>query len=571
MSEFFRGWSINQQAQWLRQDGKTRLFTLHLKHVNNPLNADALWDLRTGGDNNITTHTGDPANRRLLQALRAHCYTTTAYRDQAPQALDFVFSDVVVWIPAAIWRDADIENGEALFLMAERFRYQHELAFGEEMRFQNRPPNYCIMPLATLAEDEVICQFGFGVFLPNKDDVQTASLQVAKQGYAPESLPEWVFFERDEPHNAVQGFQQIHKVTRPAGLYAAQTMLLLAHESRYGAILSPLWPTQSASGEIIVNLNAQKPTAYGDETYITNTPPQRRGEQTSCYFHHPDNEQDGITLFIERLTSNAVMDALRHSASSASTGTVIDDDNDTLGGLSQIDFDDDRPDYIYQLYLTGIVLPRLTQLKNASALAYWQLALDSQGLPVDNEADTHWYLRGNRDESHALQWQEKGAETWQELEHDKPLPYPTTQVLHLEPAALAEKQFAILPLGSSTLSIPLGTSAIMLGRDIGDNSPAQVKLGFLQQASQLVYTDGSTRGSLDSIGLSAEHLYLQLAGRKLQLQQLKSQSYILQKTGEIRSHLTTKQARAELLPGESLLIGPFRFQFVEEFLPDRQD
>lgn len=571
MSKLFRDWNISEHPPWLKKDGKNRLFSLNLINVTDPLNADAIWDHTTGGDKEITNEYGEFTNRRLLEALKAHYYTTTAYRNQAPIIRKFIFSDVIIWISASLWREATIQNGEDLFFMSERFRYQHEQSFSDEQRFKQRPPNFCIMPMQGLPIDQVICQFGMGVFLPNKDDVQTASLGVMKRGHQPEPLPDWVFFEKKDSNDSDQ---PVAKVTRPAGLYDAQTMLLLSGNYLQASIKSPYWINGHSDGELIINLNSAKPSTYGDEHNITAEPPKRSGKQTNCYFHEPGKTDNGITLIINRISHNKVEEALRQSARPGNTGTVIDDGEDSLSGLTSIDMgDNDLPDYIYQLNLTGIVLPKLDTLKIADKLSHWELSLDKQGLPVSQDESAHWTIRGGHSENR-LEWRLAEIEQespWQPLDPQAPLPYPETEASHLLPAALSDKQFAILPLSSTATTIPIGTEALTLGRYTDKNSPAEFPLHALKHNSALIYKDGSRHGSLDSIGLSAEHIVLKLQGRSAQLQQLKSQSFLLSKKGEIRQVLTVKDKFGTLNPGERLIIGPLCFELFEEFLPDRVD
>ena len=563
----FRDWNISSHPPWLREDGKNRLFSLQLKNVSNPLDADAIWTHSTSGSSDIATLKGDYTNRRLLHALQAHTYTTMAHKKNVPIVRKFVFSDVVIWIPARFWREADIENGENLLLMSERFRYQHEMAFSEDQRFQQRPPNFCIMPMAELPNDQIICQFGLGVFLPNNNDTQTASISMIKHGEEPQPLPDWIFYEK-APDN--DSYHQVTKVRRSSGLYADQTMLLISHNHYQSSIISPYWINGHSDGEVIINLNSSKPSAYGDEHNITAQAPKRVGAETNCYFHEPGNTENGITLAIERLSQRSIKESLRASSNHANTGTVIDS-QDSLSGLTNIDIGrDNMPDYMYQLKLVGIVLPRLDRLKAASKLSHWELALDQAGLPVSAEEEPVWFMRSTPDAT-GLEWRDKNNEdsAWQTLDKQAPLPYPKDQAVHILPPALADKQLGILPLSASATQIPLNYDEVILGRDIGESSLAEVPLSTLNHCSDLIYSDGSRRDSLDLIGLSGEHILTKLEGGLLELQQIKSVSYILTENGAIRQTLNAKDNRGELTPGEKLIIGPLCFEFTEEFLPNR--
>lgn len=581
MSNFFRDWSSGQANPWLRSDRKTRLFTLKLLQVGDPLNADALWNHSTGGDDKMIDSMAKNTSRRLQQALNAHRYTTTAYRGKAPIRRTYVFSDIVIWIASSIWRDADIDGGNDLFYMTERLRYQHKQAFSEDEYYQQRPPHYAIMPLDTLAEDEVICQFGMGVFLPNRDDEQTASVSIMQQGHAPHEFDDWVFFEPKRSHNGevIQPPQGI-KVERPVGLYATQKMLLIAKNIENSAVHSPLWINASDEGEIIVNMNAKRPSAYGDDIYIRSETPQRNNSQTSCRFYAKSDRDDAITLLIDRRvpSSASVKEMLSNPVTHnmmADSGTVIDDDEDTFGGLSQIDIsEDDQPDYLYHLELTGIVLPKLDSLRGRGAryLSHWLLYLDQNGSLAQQENDIAWILKGEK-HTDVVKWKAQEDTKWQSLANDEPLPFLTEQMLYLHPPELTNKQFGILPLATQNFSIPLPLNNVTLGRDMGENNTADIPLGLLNQSSDLVYRNGKKHGNLATIGLSGQHIQLHLSERRLALQQVsRSKTYVLQAQGGIRNTLTLKrQPTTELSANESIILGAFRFQFVESFMPEHRD
>jgi hypothetical protein len=594
MSHFFRDWSAGQATPWLRSDRKTRLFTLQLLHVDDPLGADAIWNQSTGGDDtmidskaNNTAHT----SRRLQQALNAHRYTTTAYRGKAPIRRTYVFSDVVLWIAAHVWRDADIDGGNDLFYMTERLRYQHQQAFSEDEHYQQRPPHYSIMPLDNLAEDEVICQFGMGVFLPNRHDEKTASISITQQGNKARAAHEfkpWIFFEpmRDQQGQLIHPPQGI-KIERPVGLYATQKMLLIAQKMENSAIHSPLWINASDEGEIIVNMNAKRPNTYGDDVYIRSETPQRDHTQTTCRFYAKGDKNDAITLLIDRsVKTTAVMEMLSPEPLPSTSGadTIIDNEDDTFGGLSQIDTSEDsQPDYLYQLELTGIVLPKLDSLKGRGAryLSHWLLYLDQDGALAQHENAIAWIIKGEKTAT-ALQWKARTDSEWQRVDSRQPLPFfsntqheehvQDAQMLSLPTAELASKQFGILPLARHSFSIPLPLNSITLGRDMGNKNTADIPLGLLNQSSALVYKNGKKQGNLATIGLSGEHVQVHLSERHLVLRQIsRSKTYIQDTEGEIRTTLTLKQPTVELSASEYIMLGAFRFQFIESFMPEHRD
>ena len=574
MSNFFRDWSAGQATPWLRTDRKTRLFTLKLSNVTDCFNADAIWNQATGGDESMREAKTDSVSRRLYQALNAHRYTTTAYRGEAPIRRTYVFSDVVIWLPTAVWRDADIDGGSDLFYMTERFRYQHQKAFAENEYYHKRPPNYAIMPQNELAHDEIVCQFGMGVFLPNRDDEQTASIQIV-QNEASTDFKEWIFFEalRDEAGEVIEPPQGI-KILRPVGLYAKQKMLLIANTLSNSAVQSPHWIKSSDQGEIIINMHAKRPTTYGDDRYIRSEQPQRLQAQTTCRFYAVANPDDSLSLLINRsiaTSSTQPTNTIATQRPPFETDTMIDDGEDTFGGLSQIDMsENNQPDYLYHLQLTGIVLPKLDSLKGrgARALSHWLLYLDKTGALAQTEAEIAWLIKGERKGSQ-LYWkaQQDDDTAWNILPLNQPLPFLKQTEHYLQAPDLPNKQFAIFSLPEHSFSIPLPLNKVTLGRDAAD-----IPLGLLNNASCLVYKNGQQRGNLSQIGLSGQHLQLKLTQRHLHIQQIsRSHSYILKEQGDIRAILTLKKPETQLMANESLIIGSFRFQLIESFMPDYRD
>ncbi len=582
MGSFFSSGVLSGKLRpWLRDDGKSRLFTLRLKNVDNPLDADSLWEARTGGDRDVQDTRSGRYDLRLKQALDIHRYITTTYKGGAPIPRTSVFSDVVVWIPESYWRDSDIEGGEALFLMTERFRYEHQRIFGADEWFQRRPPNYSIMPHAGLAKDEVACQFGLGVFLPNANDVQSANLRLVKQQQEPGGLRDWIFYEREKDADGKDIEPAIcMKTSRPVGLYTTQTLLLIAGQLENSPLHNPdYWFKSSLEGEIILNTRSREPTLYGDDVHVISGKSKPQGNETTCTFRSVLDPEDTLSLLIVRVDPakvkrpQSVADLLR-AASTSSSGTVIEDGDDGAGlsGLTHIEEEDILPDYLYFLRLTGVVLPRLSCMK--SPPAYWVLSLNTNGLPLVEGEQAVWQLRANPTDK--LEWRDMAGGQWQPLDIHSPLPFASATGLRLEPPALADRQFGILPLPPS-VSIPIAAAATSLGRNVGQKNKADIPLAPLALAATLVQSNGQTGGGMEALGLSAEHIRVRVKGRDLWVEQLCGNStHVVQAGGGVRSTLRlsaqgNRPTEALLGSGESLILGPLRFQYIEEFTPETRE
>jgi hypothetical protein len=570
MKDFLRDMSLGKTKQWLYRKGKSsRLLTLHLTQVSHPLDADALWDASTSNDRHMRESLKQRHDLRLRQALQAHQFARTVYKAGVPIPRNFVFADVVVWVAESVWRDANRDGGEGLFFMSERLYFQHRQAFSQNQKddkdnlYLGRPPHYAIMPLPGLPENEVICQFGQGVFLPSAEDEmeRTASITIRKDGVSSEPPP-WIFFERMKGTDGVYlEPTQFEKVTRPAGLYSRQTMLLLGRKLENAALVSPLWVNASDEGEIVFNGTAREPEIYGDDIHLVSGDVERQGGQTRCRFISTQSKQDSLTLILDR-------DEARFNSTRSSTTYYVEDDDGDFSGLTHIDVADETPDYTYTLKLTGIILPKTSNI--SPPLAYWQLSLDENGEPIVEGEKPTWHIKGCKD---GLFWQTHEKSDWHPLKPDEPIPFLAKDNVILEQAVLPDKQFAILPVEG--MSIPIMGETVLLGREMTDITDVDVPLGLLRSASTLVYADGSQHNSLESLGLSARHIQVALRGFSLHIRHLgkNSKTYITQKNGELRAILGMGERcqETDVDADAHLLIGPFRFRVIEKFRYDRQD
>ena len=160
---------------------------------------------------------------------------------------------------------------------------------------------------------------------------------------------------------------------------------------------------------------------------------------------------------------------------------------------------------------------------------------------------------------------------WQVLDTDPPLPYPEHQAVYIEPPVLQDKHIGLLPIILPALRIPLTPQPTSIGRYLGDDSPADIPLGWLHTASCLVYRHGEQKGNLETMGLSGEHLEVSIHGRGLQLRQMsKNLSHIIQSNGSIRQTLSINAPLGEMRHGECVVIGNYRFELLETFLPEQK-
>ncbi len=570
MSSFFRTFMGSSMRPWLRNDGSERLFTLKLKGVENPLDPDPYWEANYGGGSAMYEQSSQSNSRRLKDALDAH-RKLSAEKDEFdfPVEKMLVFSDVVMWLPSKVWSSSSREGGERLYMLSEKLKYRHRTDFGDEL-YKQRQPHYSIMPLNSLAIDEVVFQFGLGVYLPREDDVQTAQVKVLQQGKTPTDLPNWQFFETPNGNE------------RASTLYAEQHFLLLGNTLAESAIQSPSWFSKN-KGYIMIDTHRQPNRIYGDDDYITAGDISSIGDTSFCSFHTLDAEnKESIKLVIERNIKQqspsenqkqntdpiADTDAISPIDQENNTAgeTVISSDEDhndnPLAGLTVISSDEDPIfHYRYLLMITGILLPRIRY----KGIKYWILHLNQQGMPAANDEASQWLIRGNQ---HKLEWCQAETKEWQPLEIDDTLPFPIDNPIICKAPVLADKQYGILML-PQPLASPLSHQSVTLGR--GEDNP--ISLQLLNRDDSIQWERATRRKqSMGHLGLSARHLNLSIEGQSLVLQQLSDSAptYLLQ-DGMISQTLEPRSRKTVKLSSETeIIVGNYLLQYQREYTHDNK-
>ncbi|MCK5896720.1 MAG: hypothetical protein KAG20_07935 [Cocleimonas sp.] len=540
---------------WLSKDGSERLFTLRLKGVEHPLDADPYWESNYGGGSKLYDVASESTSRRLKEALDAHRKLSAEKDDyDFPVEKMMVFSDVVMWLPSKIWSSSSREGGERLFLLSEKLKYRHRTDFSGEL-YKEREPHYAIMPLDTLASDEVIFQFGLGVYLPREEDTQTAVIKVLKQGQEAVELPHWQFFESPAGNE------------RAATLYAEQHFLLLGNTFADSAIRSPLWFTKN-EGYLMVDMHRQPNRIYGDDEYIRAGELSSVGDTSFCSFHSTDGKEH-LKLVIERnldqqIENTAGVETTAEFTDIASSDTMITTETDytesPLAGLTVISSDEDPIfHYRYLILITGIILPRVKY----SGIKYWKLYLNQQGMPAEQDEKSQWIIRGNQQ---VLEWCEAEKKEWQSLEIKDDLPFPVEEPLKCRAPVLARQQYGILMLPQS-LASSLSHQVVMLGR--AEDNP--ISLQLLNRHDSIEWQRITRRKqSMGHLGLSSRHLNVSVKGQNLLLQHLSrsAQTFILQ--DEMITH-TLKPASGttlELTSGTEIIVGNYLLQYNKEYIYD---
>lgn len=535
------------KTHWLGLHGSEYLFTLCLKGVDDPLGDDAIWDKQYGGQAGIHADIkGKSQTTCLHDALRDHPRITVKPDANDPARLENdprTFSDVLIRIPVKRWNNEDKQGGFQIQRMVSRLTYNHQRDF-DNLLHPDRGAHYCVMPDNTLADDEVICQFGLSVYIPSPDDEPHSelSLRTAGKGY---SFPSWIFFEEGK------------RRTRPFGLYPRQAYLQLGYEREHTCIIPPVW-FQHKQGFLQLRLLEDTRQQFADDefTISSSQPAYGHGGRIVCHYHAVDTPEDQLAL--EIIPHSSIADRIREKGGDA--GAVLS--GLTIGPSRRRTPSGEH----FRLLLVGLVLPRPDV---TNPIAGWQLHFDQQGKLLNTpEAQQGYGLQlGAQTQQEGVWWQRSDMAT-PELLHP-PLELDC-QNIHFKfyPAPVAAEHYALLAL-PSVAAFPLDDQPCTLGRPDGNTATPQgrhISLDLLDKTGTLYDAQGhALERSINYLGFSAQHIGLQMCNGLLQVRQLSysSPTYVLDKNGKLRDTLDIDN-EITLQIGEQLLVGSYWLHFDKQ-------
>lgn len=252
----FKKKSKDAIAEYRRAGEQIGVFSLALTGVEDPFDPDPLWDRKYGGNSAIIEEMTEDKDFRLQSALDG-CRNIKFVRDEAGRFREQtpVFTDVVIWVPAAKYRQDTTGGGHRIEALTTNLANLHGKKFNRSLP-GDRDPNYVVMPDDELDEHTMVFQFGVGVFVPTEhDELLGAVVLRRKKDSEIVKLPEWSFW--------ANGRQK----KRPVGVYVGQGSLLLTGD-RTGPVRSPLW-FPNPQGFIQINLGAaDSERVYADDDQI---------------------------------------------------------------------------------------------------------------------------------------------------------------------------------------------------------------------------------------------------------------------------------------------------------------
>ena len=516
---------------WLASPNAPHLWTLDLAGFSDPLDADAIWDDRTGDQPQVVESQSEQTCRRLRQALHDHRRRVKRRLGNGKFVEEGqVFTDLVLEIPAIAWNDALRVGAGSLEVMIHNLEQRHGEDFSNVLP-TSRAPRYVVLPNEQLASGRVRCHFGYGVHVPGPEEVPELELSVlSADGNSGAGFAAWEWF-RDG-----------RREQRPVALYPQQD----------AQVLCPGWPLapspwfSDGAGFILLRRESMGGwTGFGDDrhTRFAHRQPATRQHGPRLRFESVRNVDDpGIVVELQAATEIAAQPGIGTLAPSPAA----------LPGL--------RP---YALWLEGFVLPALLD-----GLAGWSLWLDEHGNPLAGEQ-----LPAAADDSARLSYDGRALSF-------TPPGGSEAQVLHEFPQYLRygdagiELDAPLLTDGLPLLRLPrelrlaLDQHEMLLGRfdpacSVAAGSAdgqADLLLDLLDQPGSLHWSGRDRQGALGAIGLSRRHLRLRLLGDQLELQpEGKAQVTLLDGQDAIIGALTSEGARLQV--GQRLLAGCYLLRF----------
>lgn len=617
--DLFKSKSKDVLSEYQARGEETGVFSLALVKVDDPFDPDPLWDRKYGGNSDIVEEMSEDNDFRLQAALDG-CRDIKFVRDEAGRFREQtpVFTDVVMWVPEAKWRQDAMHGGHRIEALQTNLGQLHSKKFARSLP-GDREPNYCIMPDEQLEADSVVFQFGFGVFLPNEQDQLLGSVSLRRTPDGEEvKLPDWSFWK-----NGAQ-------IKRSVGVFRNQGSLLITPD-RTGPVRAPLW-FKKHGGHISVNLSAaDSDRVYADDDNIVvkeAISPKKEGDPFQWVLHDKNSSADDtlvveVQFIPEPATERAEYQPppkarekaepagpkvkpdpppkgglaarvrkSRDAGDGEQAATAMDDVPPTAaGGASGLErfFDEtDRTGAVdpisgkrtplstrFSLKLSGCALLRIDGDQALPGLEEWVIWFDADGRPVQKadarkvDPERCLAIAAVSDSRH-LYYRPAGEYDFHPV---KSLPCDlhteTGAELSLLPSPEPKKYHAVLMLPAET-GFPLSSEALILGRSDSNPNAQQpdLPMELLDHPQALRWTDGTRSGGmLNALNLSRRHVSLRLVDNRLEVgvAEGKTPIYVLDRDMHLLKTLEPgEKGRLQMEPDEFFMVGSYLLRFHQE-------
>ncbi|KOR29856.1 hypothetical protein TI04_07605 [Achromatium sp. WMS2] len=552
----------NSGQQWLKPRYNGLIWRLGLINVSDPLDADALWDIKvTGGDGSkAVEENSNKPEHRLRSAL--DCYKKTVrtgnIAGKQEQKLE-CFTDIVVCISNTTWdHDIGSESGTKIKGLANDLRWHHLRDFQASMP-RARTPRYFIRSDDTLRSDQVVFLFGNGVFFPNTGDVPQWHVSLELDGLAVNApLMTGIISDLHKPDDKAKNdggdnvVSTVNVENFAIGFYGDQERLLITADGYINQV--PGWKADPDTYMLIRRIADDKFEVLGDKNYF----------RTSSRYNHGRGWSTSIAPQKggQRLTVNLGL------------AQVLNNDGKTtiIGSFSGSGKNPNIPSP-YKLELQAITLPHLTE-----NLQQWTVWLDPTGsLAKPEDIDYNPKILTQ------LILTKSGL--WLLLPGENADTAPTKPQLIgriTKKIQIGNLDAYLLPPINTTSpgllqckpdSISIGSSLCILGRHDLSNGKAntatdygKITLDQLAQPKGLLWFNKATQDadSVGNINLSRKHAKIWIEDQTLQIQALSSIGVMhLDKDG---NHLDSAQADdgkvLQIQLGEHIIVGCYVLRFM---------
>ncbi|MBU0500862.1 MAG: hypothetical protein KJ558_14370 [Gammaproteobacteria bacterium] len=519
-------------APWLPDNGNPFLISLRLRGVADPLDPNPLWEHEYAGGATIQDLASGRNDRRLRAALDAHRHMGSR-RDEESRRLvadPRVHTDVLLRIPVASWRAARYDD--RLLIMADELARMHGEDFQDHL-LDGRRPRYFLVPEEGLAADEVVCQFGMGVFLPDAEDRLVGEVRFLL-GEREEELSPWQVYE--------MGAGPKHLANRPVGLYRGQRYLLLGKDVFQGTVPFPQG-FDAYPDYVAIDLASGLPTIEFAEgsALETRVEGDRQSGEFICTLRPRGGEGcQGLGILIRR--KGAITPPTSMSSAAEAGHTIV------LG----------RSTGGPRLRLTALALPSIDGIAS-SGVTGWRLALNPDGTPSE-AASGGAVLMGKAGDT-GLYLRRLG-----ELEY-RPLSLPAQGVDCGKGCAPFDLMQATVPDYLALLLLPAPVPYLLpravqeAGVVLGgrpDDTEAGIALTLLNQPGSLL----GREGVLNNL-VSRRFVKLIQTGEGLRIELLSSSypAYLLDREYRLRATLGFGVGSGLLQPGEHLQVGLYVLRY----------
>jgi hypothetical protein len=553
---------------------KLGVFTLELTGVADPFDPDPLWDRRYGGRSDIAERlTGDRDFR--LQAVLDGCRNSLFERDSAGRFREVnpVFTDVVMWIPKENWRADAMRGGGRIEALQHTLTALHEEKFSRSLP-EDRNPRYTVMADPGLAEDSVVIQFGFGVFVPGEEDILDAEIGLLRDDDDEVvALPPWVFWQ-----NGAQ-------IRRPVGVYRRQRSLLISGDGD-GPIRPELW-FERRVGHLLVNLNEDDAERIYSSTGEIRVARSRTPESEPHAIEwrldcRAEEERESLWMRITPVGPVAPVRApeveeqpAAAQPQPAKSHAEVADPTVLVTPIDAGDTSESTPlSTRFALQLAGLGLFRIDGSR-MPGMQEWVIWFDDWGWPVREAArastdEARCLALRSQSGSDRLEVRPAGGKNFEVVASlPQSLETPSAGELELLPPPDPGRYLGLLMLNAS-VALPLSSKPLTLGRaTTSDKAEPDLPVDLLDHPESAVWDKGVRHAGarLDAIELSRRHLTVRLMDGQLEVGMARGNApaFTLDERGGPLAELPPKSPKsATLEPGQHLLVGGYVFRFQQE-------